>query len=72
METVEKYRNSGIVTAIAYRFVQYCLENDLKPQWEAMSYTKYSVQIAKKIGFEFDYEYKLYEIEIDKKETETS
>jgi hypothetical protein len=35
----------------------------LKPEWEAISDIKHSIRIAEKIGFEFDYEYKLYEIE---------
>ena len=60
IETVEKYRNNGIGTAIAYRFVQYCLEHGLKPEWEAMSNIEHSIRIAEKVGFEFDYEYKLY------------
>lgn len=63
IETVEKYRNNGIGTAIANRFVQFCIKHDLKPEWEAMSHIKHSQRIAEKVGFEFDYEYKMYEID---------
>jgi RimJ/RimL family protein N-acetyltransferase len=68
IETVEKYRNNGIGTAIANRFVQYCIEHDLKPEWEAMSDIKASLRIAEKVGFEFDYEYKMYEFDFETSE----
>ena len=66
IETIEKHRNQGIGTALAGRFVHYCIENNLQPEWEAMSWIEHSMKIAEKVGFDFDYEYKLYELSIDK------
>lgn len=65
IETAENYRNKGIGTAIAHRFINYCLDNNLIPQWEAMSDNEYSHRIAQRIGFELDYEYKLFDFEFN-------
>ncbi|MGL1893667.1 MAG: GNAT family N-acetyltransferase [Spirochaetaceae bacterium] len=64
IETVKDHQNRGIGAAIAHRFVYYCQKNSLKPEWEAMSDIKHSIRIAEKVGFEFDYEYKLYEFKL--------
>ncbi len=71
IETIDKYRNNGIGTAIAFRFVQYCIKNGLKAEWEAISDIKHSIRIAEKVGFEFDYEYKLYEFELEKQDSQS-
>lgn len=63
IETVEKYRKKGIGTALADRFVKYCINHKLRPEWEAMDDIKPSLRIAEKVGFEFDYKYKLFEFD---------
>ncbi len=64
IETVEKFRNKGIGSTLGFTFAKNCLNNGLKPEWEAMSDRVYSTRIAEKIGFKFDYDYKLYELKI--------
>ena len=67
IETVEKHRNQGLGTALAGRFIQYCIENNLQPEWEALLAFEHSMKIAEKVGFDFDYDYKVYEVSIGNK-----
>lgn len=61
IQTLKQFRSQGVGTALGYAFTKYCMDNGLTPEWEAMSDRDHSKKIAEKIGFRFDYDYKLYE-----------
>lgn len=50
--TNEKYRNKGFATIVAIAFIDYCLENNLIPNWSCWPFRKESIALAKKLGFE--------------------
>ncbi len=37
IETREEYKNRGLGTAMAKQMVRYCLDNELVPEWEALT-----------------------------------
>jgi GNAT superfamily N-acetyltransferase len=44
-----EYRRKGFATAVSIALIEYCLENDIEPHWEAANDT--SVQLALKLGY---------------------
>lgn len=56
--TNSKFRNKGLATLVAAKFILYCLEHNLIPHWDAANYSSYL--LAQKLGYEFINEYKIY------------
>ena len=56
----EPYRRKGIATAMAAKLILECLNKNKKVSWDAAN--KNSVQLAQKLGFEFDSAYDIYEL----------
>lgn len=64
IETIQEFQNRGIGYGLARQMVEYCLQNNYSPEWEAFDAKDFSVSIAKKLGYELDYEYNVYEIKV--------
>lgn len=60
IDTKEQYRRMGLATACGARLILECMERGLYPSWDAQN--KWSVSLAEKLGYHFDYEYMAYEI----------
>mgnify|MGYP006300218711 CR=1 FL=1 len=52
IETARGYRNRGVGTATAARFVQEALRRGITPHWECDAKNGASVRVAEKVGFE--------------------
>lgn len=64
IETVQEFQNKGTGYALARKMVEYCLQNDYSPEWEAFDAKDFSVKIAEKLGYKLDYTYNVYEVMI--------
>lgn len=60
IDTSPEYRRRGLATACGARLIIECIDRDLYPSWDAQNV--WSVALAEKLGYHFDYEYTAYEI----------
>lgn len=60
IDTKEAYRRKGLAYICGAKLILECLERGLYPSWDAQN--KWSVALAEKLGYHFDYEYPAYEI----------
>lgn len=60
IDTREEYRRMGLASACGARLILECLDRGLYPSWDAQN--KWSISLAEKLGYYFDYEYVAYEI----------
>lgn len=60
IDTKEEYRRKGLAYACGAKLVLECLKRGLYPSWDAQN--KWSVALAKKLGYHYDHEYEAYEI----------
>jgi GNAT superfamily N-acetyltransferase len=56
--TREEYRKQGLATIVGAKLILACLELDFYPNWDAANL--YSLQVAKKLGYELDHEYPVF------------
>lgn len=60
IDTKEEFRRKGLATVCGAKLILECLKQNLYPSWDAQN--KWSVALAEKLGYHFDYEYAAYEI----------
>ncbi len=60
IDTREEYRRRGLAFVCGARLILECLDRGLYPSWDAQNL--WSVSLAEKLGYHFDYEYTAYEI----------
>ena len=60
IDTKEEYRRKGLATVCGARLILECLDRGLYPSWDAQN--TWSVSLAEKLGYHFNYEYIAYEI----------
>lgn len=60
VDTIEEERRKGLATIVSAALILRCLEEGLYPSWDAQNMN--SVRLAEKLGYEFDHEYKAYEM----------
>ena len=60
VDTVPEERKRGLATTVCAALILECLEEGLYPSWDAQNLV--SVQLAEKLGYEFDNEYTAYEV----------
>lgn len=60
IDTQEEYRRRGFAYICSAMLILKCLERGLYPSWDAQNL--WSVALAEKLGYHFDYEYDAYEI----------
>ena len=63
VDTAEEERRKGLATAASAALILRCLDEGLYPSWDAQNMN--SVHLAEKLGYEFDYEYTVYEVSGD-------
>lgn len=56
----EGYKHKGIGTAMASKLILMCLAKGIYPSWDAANLT--SLELAKKLGYNYDSEYTIYKI----------
>lgn len=61
VDTREDYRRKGLATVCGAALILSCLEKGLYPSWDAQNI--HSVALAEKLGYHFDHEYPVYEME---------
>lgn len=62
VDTLECERRKGLASAACAALILRCLEEGLYPSWDAQNMA--SVRLAGKLGYEFDREYTVYEIDL--------
>ncbi len=60
IDTREDHRRKGLAYVCGAKLILECLDRNLYPSWDAAN--KWSVALAEKLGYHFDYEYPAYEI----------
>lgn len=60
VDTKESERRKGFAKICASKLILECLSKGWYPNWDA--HNKESLELAKKLGYEFDFEYPVYEI----------
>jgi len=60
IDTKEAYRRKGLAYVCGAKLILECIERGLYPSWDAQN--KWSVALAEKLGYNFDYEYLALEI----------
>ena len=60
IDTREDHRRRGLAAACGARLISECLRRGLYPSWDAQNL--WSVALAKKLGYHFDYAYAAYEV----------
>ena len=65
IDTKKEYRRQGLATAAGAALILECLDRGLYPSWDAQNL--WSVALAEKLGYSFDYEYPVYEVYYRKK-----
>lgn len=60
IDTKREYRRKGLAYACGARLILECRKRNLYPNWDAQNL--WSVALAEKLGYHFDYEYFAYEI----------
>lgn len=63
VDTVEQERRKHLATIVCSALILSCLEEGLYPSWDAQN--RNSVRLAEKLGYEFDHEYVVYEVDGD-------
>ena len=66
IDTKFEYRRRGLAYVSAAKLILECLDRGLYPSWDA--HNLWSVSLAKKLGYHFDYEYTVYEVFLDSTE----
>lgn len=61
VDTHPNFRRKGLAKAVAAQLILECLKQNRYPSWDA--HTKNSLDLAKKLGYEFSREYIAYEFE---------
>ena len=56
----ETERKKGIATALSASIILECIKRNIYPSWDAANSN--SLNLARKLGYEYDYEYKIYKI----------
>lgn len=59
----ENERRKGIASAITSKLILECLEKNIYPSWDAANMC--SVNLSKKLGYEYDSEYRIYKVNKD-------
>ncbi|MBS5112187.1 MAG: GNAT family N-acetyltransferase [Coprobacillus cateniformis] len=62
VDTHSDYRHQGFATICSAKLILECLQNHLYPYWDAQN--KISMELALKLGYQFDYSYVIEEINI--------
>lgn len=60
IDTKMEYRRKGLASICGAKLILECLERGLYPSWDAQNL--WSLALAEKLGYHFDYEYDAYEI----------
>ncbi len=60
IDTRKDYRRKGLAYVCGAKLILECLDRGLYPSWDAQN--KWSVALAEKLGYHFDYEYVAYEV----------
>lgn len=60
IDTNEKYRRKGFAYICGAKLILECLDRNLYPSWDAQN--KWSVALAEKLGYHYNYTYTAYEI----------
>ena len=60
VDTHEDYRNKGLAYLCCCKLILECLGRNIYPSWDA--HNKVSLNLSKKLGYNFDKEYDAYEI----------
>ncbi|HHV09623.1 MAG TPA: GNAT family N-acetyltransferase [Clostridiales bacterium] len=60
IDTKEEHRKKGLAYVCGAKLILECLEREWYPSWDAQN--KWSVALAKKLGYHYDHEYLAYEI----------
>lgn len=60
IDTREDFRRKGLAYICGAKLILECLKRDLYPSWDAQNL--WSVALAEKLGYHFDYEYTAYEV----------
>ena len=61
VDTVPEERRKNLATIVCSALILRCLREDLYPSWDAQNLN--SVHLAEKLGYEFDHEYVVYEVD---------
>ncbi len=62
VDTKEEERRKHLATSVCAALILECLKRGLYPSWDAQNLA--SVHLAEKLGYEFDHEYIVYEVEM--------
>ena len=60
IDTRADFRRQGLATACGARLILECLDRGIYPSWDAQN--RWSMALAEKLGYHFDYEYGVYDI----------
>ena len=60
--TRKDYRRKGLAVACAAKFILDCMDKHIYPNWDAANF--HSVELAQKLGYVFDKEYEVFQIDI--------
>lgn len=60
IDTRKEYRRKGLASACGAMLILECIKRGLYPSWDAQN--KWSLALAQKLGYHFDYEYTAFEI----------
>lgn len=58
--TRKEYRRKGLASACGATLILECIKRGLYPSWDA--HNKWSLSLAQKLGYSFDYEYTAFEV----------
>lgn len=61
IDTREDYRRRGLAYICGAKLILECLKRGLYPSWDA--HNRWSVALAEKLGYHFDHEYVVFEVE---------
>ncbi|MDE7425138.1 MAG: GNAT family N-acetyltransferase [Lachnospiraceae bacterium] len=61
VDTKKEYQRKGLALVCGARLILECLDRGLYPSWDAQNL--WSVALAEKLGYHFDYAYNAYEIQ---------
>lgn len=60
--TLEEYRGMNLASYAGAAFVEHCIENDIRPNWDCFDYNTPSLKLAKRLGFEERRRYAFYSV----------
>lgn len=64
VDTHKNYRNKGFATIVSSALISECLDRGIYPNWDAANLI--SAKLAKKLGYELNYAYEVFNIEYKK------